>query len=95
MNKSVPALVDCGFSIVVLLRRPDGRRELDEFGAGREDSDVFVCFFCRTFLGDGFADCEFGCCGTDCESLAVSRTVGSIGQPTITAATSPNNFVMV
>ena len=63
---------------MVLLRRPDGRRGLDEFGAGREDGDEFVCFFCRVFLDDGFADCGSGCCGTDGELLAVSREVGSM-----------------
>lgn len=72
---------------LLLLRRPDGRRELEEFGAGREDSEEFVCFFCRVFLEDGFADCGFGCCGTDCDSFAGSRTVaGSIRQPVITIA---------
>lgn len=80
-------LVVGGFSTEVellWLRRPDGRRELDEFGAGREVSEEFVGFFCRVFLEDGFADCGFGCCGTDCESLAWSRTVaGSIPDPVI------------
>jgi hypothetical protein len=79
-------------SVVVLLRRPGGRRELDEFGAGREDSVEFVCFFCRVFLDDGFTICGFGCCGTDCESLAVSRAVDSI---VIIAGTSWNSSEMV